>query len=666
MRTIEDEKHGQVYRTGRIGPDAISNLLRIQVVAHRRETLRSGICVERTLRARLSIKIKPHWTGGVEAVSACHIKYPTESTSSACATACTEGLSTACVSPSSNHWPSHLRQFIEDPMAKAADIESPPTVHYQEQKNTPRQAQVYKGCTVRDIMAQCGLFGKAKPNMVHDNDIQANPVTMTPAGHHNSHMFASSYISAGRSRFSRANGRQRRGLSISSPVQRYYGFLADIQASFNATRRIPNGSDREDPVSPTVARRPSDSIDAQQRLPQRQISLQSHTRTASEYKSAGRDVVVQPAGAEVFAIAQGLHDQPKAQKRVSRSSFEQAPTKRDYEVSGFSGYASDTTTQSLLSKRRSEEGSESPPTPNSPMPLPTSNRYAALASLRNSEDMESSDVGRGSDIPDTDPHVRREREIMSAALGESSLSRQERRDLYEALKMSMEDAERTRYRRFRLRSSDTFVESQHSRGDSSGSGSSAGADLQDVLATVASPNSEGTETSQAMSARPTSPPLRNDPHRVSNIPFGRDADADIDSLSDESSDFEENPAPAIIDPWPSRESQDHKADAKVQEHSSKEQDTRPGPWVSFSEAITDRWPSRQRQDEKADAKVQEDSSKEQETRPAPLMGFFGAGPIARRRDAAWRARAQIGSIGLAKRGGQPKCFGCEVRDTEKE
>jgi len=59
----DDFINGKVYRAGRVGPYAIINLLRIEAKAVRIERL-GALCVERTLRARLTIKVLPFWSKG--------------------------------------------------------------------------------------------------------------------------------------------------------------------------------------------------------------------------------------------------------------------------------------------------------------------------------------------------------------------------------------------------------------------------------------------------------------------------------------------------------------------------------------------------------------------------------------------------------------------------
>lgn len=59
----DDSTFGKVYRAGRVGPYAIINLLRIEAKAIRIDKVGS-LCIERTLRARLTIKVLPFWSNG--------------------------------------------------------------------------------------------------------------------------------------------------------------------------------------------------------------------------------------------------------------------------------------------------------------------------------------------------------------------------------------------------------------------------------------------------------------------------------------------------------------------------------------------------------------------------------------------------------------------------
>ena len=673
IRTVRDEKDSKVYRTGRVGAHAIVNILRIDVLAVRTETSRSGIRVERTLRARLTIKVKPYWVrertvsanlplesrepaagGEAQDLSTNHSSNTNTSSRSNSSTAHTDGGSTGCSSLSLDHLSSRLEHVAKQVMANVADSGVLPTIDNQEHKFKTCQPQINKGCSVESIsdqIAHYGLSDKAKTEVVYDNDIHAYPITAIPTGRHNSHIFTSPYSSARRMpSFNRASGFLYRGPSTSVPIEQYCSFLTAIQESLSATRSILRFSDQEDPVSPTVARRPSTSLETLQRVPQRQVTLQPVRRQASEDSLDRRHAVVQPASAELFAIAQSLHSQPDTRKRARGSSFEQSPTKRNREVEHeeleLSGYASDSILTNAHQSNRSykglEGGVETPLTPISPAPPLFSNRYGVLADPGGNTDT-GSDKGTKSSgasslseshSPFNDPHIQKEQALLRSVLCEipsgqtERISLQERKDLYEAFKKSTEDAEKMRYERIGIHLSEGFTES---RSMSSGSEFTVGRDLQEPLANITSNNAEGTETSQATSDGAAEPRVT---YRVAHIYDSTDQSS-IESRpgskmssggqSNESSDFEENPAPAL-----------------------------------------DTTPLQESQDQTADAEPPEDSQKAQENRRTPLMGFFGAGTAARSRGTINGPRNPPRSKVMSIRTRQPRCYGCEIQRAERE
>lgn len=672
IRTISDEKHGEVYRTGRVGPDAIANILRIEVIAHREEILRSGIRAERTLRARLTIKVKPYWirertvssnlgidpkqpTTGGEAQNVC-VRQASNTAVRSRSSASTESTgdpSTECSSSSSTQSSLHFQDSTKAHLAQRSDVKGQPTVRDPERQFGLYQAQNRKGCLgdpISDLLERCGLSGKAKPEMAYDNDVQAYPITAIPTGHHNSHMFASPYLGARRTPNSiRSSGGHSRGSSTSDTVAPYYRFLANIQASLNAaaTKNFTRASVSENPTSPSVARAPSTSLEALQRVPQRHISLRTITPAASGYSTDERHGAVQPASAELLAIAQSLHHEPDARKRASRSSFEQSPPKRNCEyeseeseaVGCISPSVLTTAELSIRSKEVSDRGSETSETSlgsNLSSPPPVNNRPGVVASSSNTnnvgdKDRESGDLcpeSRDSD-PYNDSHTRGQQEIVRAILREIPSERteritlQERMDLFKAMKQSYEDAAKARNEKLGIHFSEGFTDSQV---DTSDSDSSIGHDIEDILASVSIENSDETEVSQASQTRATSPPSTSRPKLVFNyLPSQPSTEsqcatkADSDSASDESSEFEEDPMPAL-EPNPLEENQGSKPEATSQENPL--------------------------------------------NRPTPLMGLFGAGSAARGRGVGRGLGFSTRSRGVSRWGGQPKCFGCDARHAE--
>ena len=676
IRTVTDEKHGEVYRTGRVGADAIANILRIEVIAHREETLRSGIRVERTLRARLTIKVKPYWirertvssnlefdskqpTNGEDAQNVCvrQASNMAAYSRSSSSTEYTGDRSTECSSSSSTQSSLHFQESTKVNIAQGSDFKGQPTVREHEQQFKSCQARKdkgYPGQPISDLLAQCGLSGKAKPEMAYENDIQVYPITAMPTGHHNSHMFASPYLGARRTPSSiRSSRGHSRASSISDNVAPYYRFLAYIQASLNATptRSIPRAPVQENPATPSVARVPSTSLETLQRLPQRHVSRRPTTPTVSEYYFDGTHGAVQPASAELLAIAQTLYHESDARKRASRSSFEQSPPKRNCEkeseereaVGCVSPSVSTTAGLSIRSKGGSDRGSETSETSLGSKSLspPSVNNRSGLV-VRPSSTGNEGDRDRESGDPCPEPQhsgpyndsqTRNQQEMLTAILREIPSGRteritlQERMDLFRAMKESYQDAENARNERLGIHFSDQFTDSQD---DNSESESSIGHDVEDILATVSRENTDETEASQASLTRATSPPSTSRPTLVFNFPRHRPSTesqcgskADSNSLTDESSEFEEDPEPT-------------------------------------SESNT----LEENQDTKQDATSQENPQNQQENRPTPLLGFFGAGSTARGRSAVRGLGFQTRSRGVSRRGGQPKCFGCEARHAE--
>ena len=677
IRTITDERHGEVYRTGRVGVDAIANILRIEVIGHREEILGSGIRVERTLRARLTIKVKPYWvrertvssdlefgskkpnTGG-ETEDTCvrQASNMAEYSGSSPSTEYMGNLSAKRSRSSSAQSSLHIQESTKEDLAQGSDFKGQPMMRGHEQQPNVGQAQNRKSCSgepIDDLLARCGLSGKAKPEMAYYNDVQAYPITAIPTGHHNSHMFASPYLGARRTPSSiRSSGGHSRGSSTSDTAAPYYRFLANIQASLNAnaTRSLPRASASENPTSSNVARLPSTSLETLQRMPQRHVSLRPATPAGSDSNSDGRHGVIQPASAELLAIAQTLHHQPDARKRACRSSFEQSPTKRNREkksegleaVGDRPPSVSTAAKLSIRSKGGSDMSSETSETsvtslgslsPSSPS---VNNRSGVFAGPGNTDkDKESGDPCPASDESDpyNDPHTRSQQDMVKAILDEIPSGRreritlQERMDLFRAMKQSYQDGEKSLNEKLGIHFSEGFTESQV---DTTDSESGVGHDIEDILASVNRESTEETEMSQASLNRTTLPPPTSRPNLVFNYLSSRPSTEshygtkdDSDSAWDESSDFEEDPKPA-----------------------------------------SDFHPLKEDQDSKQDATSQETPRNQQENRPTPLMGFFGAGSTARGRSVTRGLGFPTRSRGVSRRGGQPKCFGCEARHAEQE
>lgn len=503
--------------------------------------------------------------------------------------------------------------------------------------------------TITEVLERYGLSDKAKANMVYDTDIQAYPVAMPRLmQHHHSHMFDSPYARVRHSRGSARSSTTRHSHSSSSTSVLTDGltsFLSRMRASMSATRRMRGQSTQEDPVSPTAEQARGTSLEALQQLPPRQITPQSGARTASEYSFGDRERPVQPASAEVFAIAQTLHHQPQPQirKRARGTSFEQSPTKRTREDRGEtaavvvdSGYASDSASISAYPSppvtSGLDEGDDQSTAATSP--VTTSNRFAILTNrissdlTDNKESGESCDTSRVSSSYNAynDSQLEQEQILMRDAIremeAEGPVSPQERKDLYEALKRSMQDSERLSHERLGIHLSQDFTDSEYTDNDFS---SNIGTDFQEELAKIAENNHEGTESRQSSTSRRV--PSHNETfHRclasgTHSALTARDFELDLDSeYHSDSSDFVDEPSRA-----------------------------------------SDSSPPDPKEDE--DQKRSECPIQAQEDRRTPLMGFFGAGPSARSRIGPVRGpRGQPRSRGVQRRGALPKCFGCEVRE----
>ena len=226
--------------------------------------------------------------------------------------------------------------------------------------------------------------------------------------------------------------------------------------------------------------------------------------------------------------------------------------------------------------------------------------------------------------PYNDPHTRSQQDMVKAILDEIPSGRseritlQERMDLYRAMKESYQDGEKALNERLGIHLSEGFTDSQV---DTTDSESGVGHDIEDILTSVNRESTEETEMSQVSLPRTTRPDhvfnyLSSRPSTESQ--YGTKGTSD--SASDVSSDFEEDPKPAS-----EFHPRDSKQDASSQQASPQNQ---------------------------------------QEIRTTPLMGFFGAGSTARGRTATRGLGFPTRSRGISRRGGQPKCFGCEARHAE--
>ena len=702
IRDAKDDRYGKVYRTHRVDGDTIVNVLRIDVIAIRRETLNSDVQVERTIRARLTIKVKPFWAmdrtvgsisqgqlieplkdnnlqGPMSEDNLGHVVgSPCHSNSSKHAGSVFPGR----ITPSMSHWSSRSQQFEQEVMSKVRDGESSSTKEYLEtdsKKSRSREAE-----SVTDILAQCGLATEPKPAMVYDTDIQAYPVAMSRVmeqfsphsfanpntlarrgrrsnfsyikrqGHRSSGHRSSGHRSSGhRSSGHRSSGHRNSGhrssghrnsghrsSSASAPTDENAGVLANIQASMSATKKACEPSVSGNPASPVLERTPLEEL---RRLPQRQITPQSNAGTISTLSDDSvrqGEINVQPASAELFAIAQTLHHQTTDRKRVTSASFEQSPAKRIREVSDHtmrssddSGYGSDDASlgsyQSTRNTSRPGESDDLFLTPTSPVTL--SNRYAVLARRTSSDVMdndEASGSSRASRVSSSrdlynDPGIQQEQYWLLKALRETEgiSSPQERKDIYEALKRSMQDSEKLSHEKLGIHLSQDFTDSEIMDIDSS---SDNGADTQDEIDNIVSDNHEGTESRQSSPPHEFSSPNEtyrrclaiSAPHALAS----KDETESEYSYRSESSDFVEHPS-----------------------------------FTSGSSASVPK--------ENNGFKSPGGASKVAENQSPPLMGFFGAGPAARGRNVVRGPRAQPRARETQRRNVGPKCYGCEVRGT---
>ena len=684
IRDSKDQTYGSVCRTKRAGRHAIVNLLRIDIVAFRAEVLDSGIRVERTIRARLTIKVRPCWATDriLSNVSQPQSTYPSKD--EVIKSLSEEGTTNHVVespfsnnpdkqvasvvqgriTPSMNHWSSRAHQFEKEVMSKVRDEEDKLVAKYLDGGSKESHSSRVEAIT--EVLERYGLSDKPKTEMVFDTDIQAYPVTMPRVmQHHPSHMFANPYatvrqhrISRNRVRHSKSSARSsglarsstkeqsHRSSSTSDFPDRYTSFLSRIEASIAATRRMPGKSTQEDPSSPVAEQARGTSLEVLQRLPPRQFTPQSTARTASEYSFGDRERQerrVQPASAEVFAIAQDLHHQPQIRKRARGTSFEQSPVKRTHKNSGEtaaamedSGYKSDSASINAYPSppvtSALDEGDDRSTAATSP--VTTRNRFDILTSrvssgfIDSKEATESCNTSRVSSISDpyNDPQIQHEQNFMRDAIreieAEGPVSPQERKDLYEALKRSMQDSEKLSHERLGIHLSQDFTDSEATDNDFS---FNSEPDVQEELANVADNNHEGTESCQSSASRRVSSHnqtyrhcLASGTHSALNV---RDFELDTDSeYQSDSSDFVDDPSPA--------------SDSSP-----------PGP------------------KEREDQKRSDSTFKAGEDRPTPLMGFFGAGPAARGRLGGVRGpRNQPRSRGIQRRGSLPRCFGCHERD----
>ena len=661
IRDAEDEKYGKVYRTNRVGGDTIVNLLRINVKAIRREVLNSGVQIERTVRARLTIKVKPCWARDrtVSNISQAQLTEPLKDNnprssvsedslghvvSSLCHRNSPEvagGVFPGRVTPSMNHWSSRSQRFEKEVMSKVRDGGSPLVKERLEtdSKNSPSRGVE----TITDILAQYGLVNKAKNPMVYDTDVRAYPMAMSRImGNLNTHRFANRHSSPRnirRSNFSYTRRQDHRSSSASAPTDQYNGALANIQASMSATNRANGSSASENPASPIRGRTPLEEL---QRIPQRQITPPSTTGAFSDCSFRQREMNVQPASAELFAIAQTLHHQPIYRKRVTSASFEKSPAKRIREMSDYtkhlsddSGYCSDNASlsayQSTLYTSKPGESDDLSLTPTSPVTLGS----CAVVTRRTSSDVMDCDEASGSNRtsrvsgsrdPYNDPCVQQEEALLlknALCETEGCSSPRERREIYEALKTSMQDSERLSLERLGIHLSQDFTDSEVTDIDSS---SHKGTDTQDEMAITVSNNHEGTESRQSSSSHALS--LHNETYQrclaisARRIQTSTETDSNY-SYQSESSDFVEHPF-----------------------------------FASDSSAPVSR--------ERSALNSTDCAPRVPEHRSSPLMGLFGAGAAARGRSVVRGPRGQPRSRGTRQRRiVGPKCYGCEARDTAR-
>ena len=489
---------GKTYRAGRNGPYVTPDLLRIEVKAVRIERVRS-VCVERSIRARLTIKVLPIWSDGstpsLQAASTQPEAIPGHRGPSR---ANSKGSLDGMLEPSVHVSPK-IDSTLEICCEPGNGQHSPPQRSW-----TTRSLDFERVVTSKlrkgtpDLNKEAGMFEDADP---------ATP-PIPPTNHHKSLGLSMTEEvpqiepKAPAASLKRSADRVGSSNDQGSPITRHsatksehqpqelQSFFRELRECMTNARKALGSMNERKTAALCPARERHIPVVPTQAL-HRDMTLNSQDCAETQHRLQ-RDGIIQPASAELLALAESLHKGPCAQKQ-----------------NGLEGSKAIELKESLINKQHESEdpynhhdsnpfgydiddGALVPITPSSqsinglpksPLsPLALNNRFDILRTLgaENSSDTDpdieneenlNSYISSSEEIiveSDVDPAIRKEQALLWGILSEKPadainnerLSADERKQLFEATKQSWATEERRLSNRLGINLSADFSTSE--------------------------------------------------------------------------------------------------------------------------------------------------------------------------------------------------------------
>lgn len=544
----DDSNFGRVYRAGRVGPYAIINLLRVEVKAVRIERVGS-LCIERTLRARLTIKVLPFWSKGFTPSPQV---IPMQSMKGQRVASATQRRFSRVISGCS------LLESVLEPSIYVSPKPAIPSerleVHPKDQRSSSQRFgatqllasdQLVMRKVRKESNLECQDFtftddshteapaaqqslersGPQAPRPSPQTDLEAyaSSVKLALYGngtHFNGRSFNRQRFLSKNSADSASFGRSERRYNKQSLV--WQNLLKDFHGSMASMKKGYSPKNLLVPVSFTSASAPMIAVEHAVA----EGSLRRNTTLSSEADTEDQSVFQQESSihhtsAEIFALAESLHKPPSSleqspRKRSRGASFEDSPVKKTREHVDESGPVNNGSLENTK-----DDGNVVPATPpcmdedsSSPSsgPPSISRKHHELPAMRKdsmfgtdidieSEDSQKSAVSSTHEMDYNsydDPKLQKEQTLLWDILSkkradggnEEKLSAEERKQIFEATKQSWATEERRQSARLGINFSEAF------------SASSEGLEPSD------SENESGSEESSCFESNPDSDTIR--------------------------------------------------------------------------------------------------------------------------------------------------------------
>ncbi len=513
----DDSIFGKVYRAGRVGPYAIINLLRVEVKAVRIERLGS-LCIERTLRARLTIKVLPFWSKGFTPSPQI---IPMQSTKGQRVASATQRRFSRVISGCS------LLESVLEPSIYVSPKPAIPSERLEVHRKDQRSPS-HRFCATQLLASDQSVMRKVrKMNSLDSQDFastedshtkapaaqqaleRSGPPNPRPNPQTDLEAYASSVKLAlygnGTHISGRSVNRQRFSSKCSAkyisyrhpehlhnkPSQVWRNLLKDFRESMASIKKAHPSKDVFIPASFASASVPMEAVEhavADGSL-RRDITLGSEAHTENQLVFR-EEIIIHPASAEIFALAESLHKRPSSQEQSPRKrsrgvSFEDSPVKKTREhVDDDEPIGNDPlentmddgdvvpATPSCMDQDSSSHSSVSPTISRNPDELPGSRKDSMFGTDTDTEFEDSQESAVSSthemdfDSYD-DPKLQKEQALLWDILckkradggKDEKLSAEERKQLFEATKQSWATEESRQSARLGINFSEAFTAS---------------------------------------------------------------------------------------------------------------------------------------------------------------------------------------------------------------